>query len=88
MQKQTSVDWLQRKITETYINEGKLPLAYTLDLVRQAKEKNKDEIMEAYDKGSDVDDDLQPLHGTPEEYYNKTFGQGSPDTSSPNIKNK
>lgn len=45
MQKQTSVDWLQRKITETYINEGKLPLAYTLDLVRQAKEKNKDEMI-------------------------------------------
>jgi flagellar biosynthesis chaperone FliJ len=88
MQKQTSVDWLQRKIKETYMKEGKLPLAYTLDLVRQAKEKNKDEIMEAYDKGNEVDDDLQRLYGTPEEYYNKTFGQGSPDTSSPNIKNK
>ena len=43
MKQQTSVDWLQRKIKETYMKEGKLPLAYTLDLVRQAKAKEEEQ---------------------------------------------
>jgi hypothetical protein len=34
----------------------------------------KEQIMDAYDKGGDVNDDLQPLYGTPEEYY-KTYNQ-------------
>jgi hypothetical protein len=41
--KQTSIDWLQDKIKETYNKEGKLPLAYTLDLVKQAKAMEKEQ---------------------------------------------
>ena len=37
-------------------------------------EKEKEQIIDAYDKGGDVNDDLQPLYGTPEEYY-KTYNQ-------------
>jgi hypothetical protein len=36
-------------------------------------EKEKEQIIDAYDKGSDVNDDLKPLYGTPEEYYNQTY---------------
>jgi len=38
-------------------------------------EKEKEQIIDAYDKGSDVNDDLKPLYGTPEEYYNQTYNQ-------------
>ena len=40
----------------------------------QFLEKEKEQIIDAYDKGSDVNDDLKPLYGTPEEYY-KTYNQ-------------
>lgn len=33
----TSIEWLEEKIKETYDKEGKLPLAYTLSLVKMAK---------------------------------------------------
>jgi hypothetical protein len=36
-------------------------------------EKEKEQIIDAYDKGSDVNDDLKPLYGTTEEYYNQTY---------------
>lgn len=87
MKQQTSVDWLIQNI-EALGDAGYAPEEAVKILGKKARTMNKDEIMEAYDKGSDVDDDLQRLYGTPEEYYNKKFGQGSPDTSSPNIKNK
>ena len=35
----------------------------------------KEQIIDAYDKGSDVNDDLKPLYGTPEEYYNETYNK-------------
>jgi hypothetical protein len=38
-------------------------------------EKEKEQIIDAYDKGSDVNDDLKPLYGTPEKYYNQTYNQ-------------
>jgi hypothetical protein len=31
--------------------------------------------MNDYDKGSDVNDDLKPLYGTPEKYYNQPYNQ-------------
>lgn len=57
MKQQTAVEWLQDKIKETYSKEGKLPLAYTLDLVRQAKAMEKEQsfteqnIQDAYNTG-------------------------------------
>ena len=38
-------------------------------------EREKEQIINAYDNGSDVNDDLKPLYGTPEEYYNQTYNQ-------------
>lgn len=50
--------------------------------MRQIKAKSKEllkkerqQITKAYDKGSDVDDDLKPLYGTPEQYFTTTFKQ-------------
>lgn len=43
MNNMTALEWLEQQLKDTYDKEGKLPLAYTLDLVRQAKEMDKDE---------------------------------------------
>ena len=45
------------------------------EIIKNALEKEKEQIIDAYDKGSDVNDDLKPLYGTPEEYYNQTYNQ-------------
>lgn len=54
MSQQTAVEWLESQLKDTYDKEGKLPLAYTLDLVRQAKvmeeQRLKDAIMYALDE--------------------------------------
>ena len=49
--------------------------------IKNLLEKEKKQIIEAYDKGSDVNDDLKPLYGTPEEYYNQTYKQKSIDAA-------
>jgi hypothetical protein len=59
---QELMEWLDDSIPET-IKEKYL-------------EKEKEQIIDAYDKGGDVNDDLQPLYGTPEEYY-KTYNQNN-----------
>ena len=94
MKQQTALQKLKQKLyliilSNNHSKEFELALESVIDDIDENfLKKEKEQIMEAYDKGSDVDDDLLPLYGTPEEYYNKTFGQGSPDTSSLNIKNK
>ncbi len=70
MKQQTAVNWLQDKIKETYDKEGKLPLAYILDLVRQAKEMEKEQIKDAWIA---TDNELQRLAA--EQYYNETYGK-------------
>ena len=49
--------------------------------IRKYWKKEKEQIIDAYDKGSDVNDDLKPLYGTPEEYYNQTYKQKSIDAA-------
>ena len=84
MKQQTAISWLRKKLEETYDKEGKLPLAYTLYLVEQAKQMEKEQIVKAYSNGSN--DRLK--NRINEQYYNETYGgQGSPDTS-PNTQNK
>ena len=70
---QTAVEWLQDKIKETYDKEGKLPLAYILDLVRQTKEMEKEQIVKAYLEGDSMEGraDLKDA----EQYYNETYGK-------------
>ena len=49
---QTAINWLKDKLKETYNKEGKLPLAYTLHLVEQAKQMEKEQIAKAWDGGN------------------------------------
>ncbi len=55
----TAVEWL----CEQY------HLKQDIEIVKQAKEMEKDQIIEAYDKG----EFNCGMNGTAEEYYNKTF---------------
>ncbi len=66
MKIKTAVEWLKEKIKETYDKEGKLPLAYILDLVRQAKELEKEQIIDAYCDGSNT-------RTSGEEYYKEAY---------------
>jgi len=51
MAQQTAINWLREKLQETYDKEGKLPLAYTLHLVKQAKEIEKEQRIRDYNVG-------------------------------------
>lgn len=62
------------------IDEIKLIEAYPMNplvlrIATDLLEKEKEQIINAYDNGSDVNDDLKPLYGTPLEYYDKTYNQ-------------
>jgi hypothetical protein len=80
MAQQTAVEWLKDKLKETYDKEGKLPLAYTLHLVEQAKQMEKEQIMKAYDDGVDYEISIYSTMGVltamdSEEYYNETYSK-------------
>lgn len=47
----TAVEWLEQQLKDTYDKEGKLPLAYTLDLVRQAKQMEKEQLKQEFIEG-------------------------------------
>ena len=71
----TAIDWLKNKLKETYDKEGKLPLAYTLYLVEQAKEIEKKQIIEAakINLWCAVGDGSEQA----EQYYNETYERKS-----------
>ena len=88
MKQQTAVEWLKEKIKETYNKEGNLPLGYTLNLVSQAEVIEAKQIIKANRDGVDMIVNKENFI-TGEQYYNDVYGvEGTPDTSSPNIKNK
>ena len=68
--KQTAVEWLANEIITRY---DKSFLEFYGSEIALAKEMEKQQIIDAYDKGSDVDEELKPLYGKPEQYYNETF---------------
>lgn len=43
----TAIEWLEQQIKDTYDREGKLPIAYILDLVKQSKKIEKDQTINA-----------------------------------------
>lgn len=51
MAQQTAVEWLEQQLKDTYDKEGKLPLAYTFDLVRQSKQMEKDQLKQEFIEG-------------------------------------
>ena len=73
MEQQTAINWLRKKLEETYDKERKLPLAYTFSLLNKAEQMEKEQIIEAakinlwcaIGDGSDQ----------AEEYYNETYNK-------------
>jgi len=66
-----AVEWLEKCLTEQYPN-GKFVWNTRADLealFKQAKEMEKEQIIEAYDKG----EFNCGMNESAEEYYNKTF---------------
>ena len=76
MAQHTAINWLKNKLKETYDKEGKLPLAYTLHLIEQAKQMEKEQIMDAHIEGQRVFDKHPHTHWTndqAEQYYNEMY---------------
>jgi hypothetical protein len=60
--KQTTVEWLLEKLTETHTNDE------WKAIIKQAKEMEKQQIIDAYKYGNQSD-----VYFKPEQYYNETF---------------
>lgn len=70
MTQQTAVEWLKDRLKKTYDKEGKLPLAYTLHLVEQAKQMEKQQIIDAHIEGQPF---ATCISHKAEQYYNETY---------------
>lgn len=51
MKQQTAINWLRKKLEETYDKEGKLPLAYTFSLLNKAEQLEKEQKESYYKLG-------------------------------------
>ena len=73
MSKQTAVAWLEDQI-ECFGNKHELQMSWaTLDeLLEQAKEMEKEQIIDAHDCG--YIDGANKKNETAEQYYNETYG--------------
>jgi hypothetical protein len=74
MEKQTALDFL---LTELDIAKliSRENLTIAAEVVRQAKEMEKEQIAEAYWNGSDGIEDKTSMLKIGEQYYNETFGK-------------
>jgi len=73
MRKQTAVEWLQEAMSNKLSSEIG---PYFLDLFENAKEMEKDQIIEAYREGrTDQHSGMEKFHNRSSSmYYNQTFG--------------
>jgi hypothetical protein len=72
--KQTAVEWLEEQM-KTW---GNLPIWMRDDIVKKAKEMEKEQIINAWDNGYDkgTRDRIEKISnpvGNAEQYYNKTY---------------
>jgi hypothetical protein len=68
--KQTAVDWLQQALEDTILTHEQI--MQTIGLFEQAKEMEKEQIENAYDKGQESEwHKSMGLMG--DHYYNETF---------------
>lgn len=67
--KQTAVEWLVSNISSNIDNEYFCNQKEITEWVDQAKEMEKEQIINSYDKG----ELYQGFNGDAEQYYNKTF---------------
>ena len=75
MEQQTAINWLREKLQETYDKEGKLPLAYTLYLVEQAKQMEKEQMLNVFQESRLTHPMIGFKHQTFLEYYNETYNK-------------
>ena len=68
MKKQTAVEWLWDKINKDYQENGRLRYAYISNVFIQAKEIEKQQIINAW-----IDEDNPSQRLKAERYYNETF---------------
>ncbi len=75
--KETAVEWLVDEIEKHYIiNNGSLNPTVIIELKRQAKEMERQQILEAVDWGNRKGYDehiLTIMYDLDEQYYNQTF---------------
>jgi len=64
MKEQTAVEWLEKEFNKLEATVGVYGIMYSL--IDQAKEMEKEQIMEAYNNGEDRSAEL---------YYNETYGK-------------
>jgi HEPN domain-containing protein len=80
----TAVEYIQQEFLKKLTDEN-YQISFN-KIIEQAKAMEKSQITDAYIMGSY---DMAEKEFRPEEYYNEVYGgEGTPDTSSPNIKNK
>jgi hypothetical protein len=65
MKKQTAVEWLINELIPKDQHEG------IMDIIEEAKEIEKQQIIDAYDKG----EFNQGCNGNAEQYCNETYGK-------------
>ena len=76
MAQKTAINWLRKKLEETYDKEGKLPLAYTFSLLNKAEQMEKEQIINSHIEGQRVFDNYPHTQWTndqAEQYYNETY---------------
>ena len=75
MAQQTAINWLRKKLEETYDKEGKLPLAYTFSLLNKAEQMEKEQIQDAWHDGNFLgrNGNLFVDYNTKEGYYKSEF---------------
>ena len=73
MSKNTAVEWLVTEL-RNQIAEGTLDAIAISKLKMQAKEMEREQIEQAYDKGHS--DAFHGRHGKHKEYYNETYKGG------------
>ena len=75
----TAVEWLLNAI-ET--KNGEEFSSYYSEFIQQAKEMEKEQIIDAYEQGfddawGDARYDEMPTYAGPEQYYNETYGENN-----------
>ena len=84
--KQTAVEWLYNNLKSHFEHDGDL-LEVVQFSFQQAKEMEKEQIIEAFDEGQEYEYqyhiNLAPKFYS-ETYYQETYGPGSNDTTSNN----
>lgn len=68
--KQTAVEWLEEQIKESFNIEGKLSVNNILMFFNEAKEIEKQQIIDAYETG-----DKYKLEVPGKQYYNEQFNK-------------